>query len=633
MMRFPRRHPAAMLLALGLALSVGLLVRANDRTNDQSGNSASESQQRLLDDVKYLASDELEGRGVGSNGIELAAEHIRRAFAQAGLKVDAVNRGAFQQFAISTGAVLGPLNTLEITGPDGTRLTLTHARDFSAQSFGAAGAFFGELVFCGYGIDAKRAKFDEYEGIDLKGKVALIMRRSPRQTDAHKSPEEGNANLASQGDLRSKVSNAYAHGAAAILFVNDPYTARKDQEQGAADALMAFGYAGHDVMRAIPIMHLSRQSCDQLLGRALKKSLDDLEAAIDADLKPQSALLTGWTAGGVATIERTQAKTSNVIAVLEGEGALAEETLVIGAHYDHVGRGGQGSLAPGSNEIHNGADDNASGTACLIELARRLGARQENKEPRPRRQVVFIAFSGEEIGLKGSERYTQEPVYPLDKTVAMLNLDMVGRMQEDTLTVFGTGSSPIWNEYLDRLAKTHRLKMVYKTEGLGPSDHASFYAKRIPALHFFSGNHADYHRPSDDWDKINPAGMQQIVGVVEELATELAYAAERPEFREAPGSATLTDRGGSRPYFGSIPSFASDQPGYTLSGVSPGGPAEMGGLKAGDRIIQVGSHKIENLDDFDLALRKFSAGEAVAVIIMRGKEKLTFKVTLGKPRG
>jgi len=520
-----------------------------------SGDAVAESEQRLLNDIKYLASDELEGRGVGLKGLDAAADYIRDQFSKAGLAVESVGGGAFQTFTMSTGATLGTHNTLELTGPENKKLTLTPTTDFVTQSYGGAGAFQGELAFCGYGVEAADKNFDEFAGIDLKGKVAIIMRRVPQQGNPHGNFGDTKGAMSQHAELRTKLDHAFSKGAVAVLFVNDPFTGRKELEQankqvanlaqavataavefeaadpkdaekvaaarkklseevakykagkghlgeGEPDTLMKFGYGGHDAIRNIPVMHITRAQCDQVLKAALNKTLAEIESAIDKDLKPQSAVLTGWSAGGVATIERKQAHVKNVIGVLEGSGPLADETVVIGAHYDHVGRGGPGSFVPGSNEVHNGADDNASGTVSLLELARRLGAR---KEKLPRR-LVFIAFTGEEMGLIGSSRYTKEPVFPLEKTIAMLNMDMVGRLQDDKLTVFGTGTSPIWDDMLKRRAKEAHFELSLSPEGMGPSDHQSFFLKQIPVLHFFTGTHGDYHRPSDDWEKINIPG-------------------------------------------------------------------------------------------------------------------------------
>jgi hypothetical protein len=491
--------------------------------------------------------------------------------------------------------------------------------------------------------------------------------------------------VSSHGELRSKLDHAFAKGAVAVLIVNDPYSGRNELEQGKKqvakiaegvadaavefegadpadaekvavakkkladevarykagkghlgssepDTLMKFGYGGHETIRNLPVVHITRAVADQVLKASLNQTLTELETEIDKDLKPHSAILKGWTAGGVVTIERKQAQVKNVVAVLDGAGPHADETVVVGAHYDHVGRGGAGSFVPNSNDVHNGADDNASGTISLLEVARRLTARSE----KPPRRIVFVAFTGEELGLFGSARYVKEPVFPLDKTIAMVNMDMVGRLRDDKLTIFGVGTSPVWDGILTRLGKEAKFTLSLKPEGMGPSDHQSFFMKQIPVLHFFTGTHGDYHRPSDDWEKINIPGTERIVDLVEKLVLELAALPERPKYIAVKGTADISDRPagtGSRPYFGSVPDFGVEKPGYALAGVAPGGPAEKAGLKAGDRIVQLGTHKIENLNDFDEALRKFAPGDTAEVTVMRGEERVTLKVVLDKPRG
>ncbi|MBS0263522.1 MAG: M20/M25/M40 family metallo-hydrolase [Planctomycetes bacterium] len=682
----PEIHTMYMKLRLTIGLFSGVLLALSILAPGYSADAVSESQSRLLTDIKYLASDDLEGRGVGLKGLDSAADYIRDEFGKCGLKLDAVQGGPFQNFTMNTGSVLGPVNTLVINGPVGKTLALTLNTDFTTQSFGGAGAFTGDLVFCGYGIEAADKNYDDFAGIDLKGKVAIIMRRVPQQGLPNAVfPISGRGNVPSHGELRSKLDRAFAKGASGVLFVNDPYSGRQDLEKArkavaelaekvavaavefeAADPtnaeklaaarkklteevanykagkghlsdtepdnLMKFGYFSDEMVRNIPAMHITRAVCDQILKGALNKTLADLEAEIDKEFKPQSVVLAGWNAQGTVSIERKVAPVKNVIAVLEGAGPHADETVVIGAHYDHVGRGGKGSFVPNSNEVHNGADDNASGAVSLLEVARRLSAR---KEKLPRR-IVFIAFTGEEMGLIGSARYTQEPVFPLEKTIAMLNMDMVGRLRDDKLTIFGVGTSPVWEGMINRLAKDDHFELSLKPEGMGPSDHQSFFMKQVPVLHFFTGTHGDYHRPSDDWDKINIPGAERIVNLVEKIAVDVATLPERPEYIAVKGTAQIEERrgeGSSRPYFGSVPDFGGNKPGYLLGGVAPGGPAEKAGLKAGDRIIQLGKSQVENLADFDTALRAFSAGQTVEVVVMRGDERVTVKVLLEKPRG
>jgi hypothetical protein len=639
-----------------------------------------ESQSRLLNDIKFLADDGLQGRGIGTEGLDKAAVFIKDEFAKAGLDVSSVDGGAFHKFQMTTGSVLGKTNTLTFNGPGNKKISLKLGKDFQTCSFGGSAKFAKGIVLCGYGITSKKPAYDDFANVDVKDKIVIIMRRVPQQANP-KGPFGGvHGQLSQHAGLRSKVGNAFGKGAAAVLFVNDPYSIRNDEKKAneavakakdavvkAAEAfdkadakdekktselrtklsqqlrqlksaqkrvtdanfdpLMRFGYGGNGDNRKLPILHITRDACDRLLKEAFKKSLADFSEGIDRNLKPRSMDLITWKAEGETSVTRTETELKNVIGVLEGEGPLADETIVIGAHYDHVGMGGQGSLLPGSKAVHNGADDNASGTVSLIELARRLGTR---KKKLPRR-LVFIAFTAEERGLIGSARYVKNPTFPLDKTVAMFNMDMVGRLRDDKITIFGTGTAKRFKGQIDEAGKKGGFKVTHKPSGFGPSDHSSFYAKKIPVLHFFTGTHGDYHRPSDDWQKINIVGINRISDMIEELVVTTAETKERPQYLEVKRPAAIR-RGGNRPYFGSIPEFGSDQPGYAISGVSKGSPADKGGLKGGDHIIQLGKNKIGNLSDFDLALRKFKAGDAIDIVVMRKGKKVPLKVTLGKPR-
>ncbi len=644
---------------------------------------APEVKTRLTEDLKYLASDELEGRGVGTNGLNMAAEYVSKAFRDAGLDVSKAGGDPYQEFSMTTGAKVGTPNSLKLVGPEGKTIELAIDKDFQVGSFGASGTFNAEIVFGGYAIDSKDDKFQELEGIDLKGKVVIVIRKTPRQTDTHGSFAAQHGGTSRFADLRAKVSNVAGKGAAAILFVNDPYSSRKETEAGkqrikdvaepvvdlaaallAVDAaneaavkeartklteaidkvrkqredeakanrdqLMKFGYGGYNQGQQLPVFHITQAVADELLKASLKKSLTDLEAEIEKDLKPRSAVLPGWKAEGQATVELVKAEVKNVVGVIEGEGPLAEETVVVGAHYDHVGFGGANSLSPNVKEVHNGADDNGSGTVTLMELARRFGARKDKLK----RRLVFIAFTAEELGLIGSDKYCKEPIYPLDKTVAMINMDMVGRLKENKLIIYGTGTSPHWKAELDKVNGPHKFEMMLKPEGFGPSDQSSFYAKKIPVLHFFTGTHPEYHRPGDDWNLINYDGMARIADMVEQVVLDTVQTEEKPQYVEVKGQANpnADTRAGSRPYFGSIPDFGNETPGYALSGVAPGSPADLGGLKGGDVIVEFAKQKISGLDDFDLALRKFKAGEEVEIIVLRKGERVTVKVKLGQPK-
>lgn len=638
-----------------------------------AGDAAVEAKDRLRENVKYLSSDELEGRGIGTQGLTTAGNFIREEFQKLGLAVDRVQGNAYQKFDLISSAKLGDKNSLQFIGPDGKTIDLELGKDCEACSFAGSGEFEGEVVFLGYGIEDGESKYNDFDGIDVTGKVVIVMRRNPQQGNA-KGPFSGHG-TSRHAELRTKLIQANQHKAAAVLFVNDPYGVKqkaesrekslakatadiaaladaylatpeadpkekltaaiakwKTQKDAGAkavdDELLKFGYAGYgDDKPMIPAFHITQAQVNAMLKAALKTSLTDLETEIDQNFKPRSQVITGWKAKGAASVVRVRSDVANVIGILDGTGPKAEETIVIGAHYDHVGRGGANSLSPGSTDVHNGADDNASGTVALLELARRFTARPQ-KLPR---RLMFIAFTAEELGLLGSAKYVKEPIVPLDQTIAMFNMDMVGRLHEDKLTIFGSGTSQRWEPELKALNEQAGFKLTFKPEGFGPSDHSSFYGKKIPVLHFFTNNHPDYHRPTDDWEKLNIEGIERVVTMLEKLIVMTAEKPEKPDYIEVKQAPTA-QRGGTRPYFGTIPDFASEGEGYGISGAAPGSPAEKGGLKDGDRIVALGENKVTGLDDFDLALRKFKAGDEITVTVTRDGKPVVLKVTLEPPR-
>jgi hypothetical protein len=632
---------------------------------------------RLADATRYLASDELEGRGVGTKGLDAAAEYIAAEFKKIGLKTDLFQGTPFQTFKVPTAARLGAENRLALVGPDGKELPLALGDDFNPLALGGSGQLDLPLAFVGYGITAKDLNYDDYAGIDVQGKAVIVLRHEPQQDNPH-SVFDGSRN-SPYAPLSRKISNAYEHGAAAVIFCSTEHGVLKDA-RGAAKhlerAIEALAKAGADFKsreptlaelvdyqqrvaqaaakvaeetetlrrqtdkllsfsstisdgegRDFPVVHCRRRAIDQVLRAALNTDLSTLERRIDEDMAPRSAELAPWRVKGKISIDRQQAEVKNVVGVLEGQGPRADETLVIGAHYDHLGRGGPGSLAPGREEIHNGADDNGSGTAALMEVARRLAGRQEKLF----RRIVFIAFTGEERGLLGSAHYVKNPLFPLEKTIAMLNMDMVGRLRDDKLVVYGTGSSPELEQILVAVNQKHGFELSKQPTGFGPSDQTSFYAKEIPVLHFFTGIHSDYHRPSDDYDKLNVEGMARIVDLVADIAVEVASADKRPQYK-ATGRQASFGGDGDRPYFGSIPEFGQEESGYPLSGVTKDSPAEKAGLKAGDVIVQLGESKIGSLEDFDSALRKHKGGDKVMVTVKRDGQQLKLEVTLDPPR-
>jgi hypothetical protein len=320
-------------------------------------------------------------------------------------------------------------------------------------------------------------------------------------------------------------------------------------------------------------------------------------------------------------------RTQNVVAMISGaDPALAGEAIVIGAHYDHLGRSAAGSLDPEARDaIRNGADDNASGTAAVLELARRFAAHPA------RRSIVVANFSGEELGLLGSQWFVEHSPVPLDSTVAMLNFDMVGRLRNDRLIVYGTGTARELPALVDSANVEPKLKLDRVADGFGPSDHSSFYAKGIPVLHFFTDLHEDYHRATDDYWKIDALGEARVVALAERVARAIA---DRPSkltpLRIAAAPAMSPRRDGSNVYLGTIPDMATgDVRGLKLTGVRANSPADKGGLKAGDVIVQFGGRNVKDLYTYSDALYAHQPGDAVDVVYLRGGERRTTTVTLG----
>jgi hypothetical protein len=321
--------------------------------------------------------------------------------------------------------------------------------------------------------------------------------------------------------------------------------------------------------------------------------------------------------------------TRNVVAVIEGsDPALRSQYVVIGAHYDHLGRSTFGAMDPDRpNEIRNGADDNASGTAAILELARLLAAAP------PRRSILVVAFSGEELGLLGSQYFVEHSPVPLDSVQAMLNFDMVGRLRDDRLIVYGVATASELPEVLETANVAPALRISAVGDGFGPSDQSSFYAKDLPVLHFFTDAHADYHRVSDDADKIDLGGIARVVAFAGRVARELADRPARLTFSRAPvsASAPASSRTGSQVYLGSIPDMgASEVPGLRLSGVRPGSPADSGGLKAGDVVVELGGRAVKDLTTYSEALYAHQPGDRVMIVALRAGQRITTEVTLGK---
>jgi hypothetical protein len=575
-----------------------------------------------LENIKYLSSKEMRGRGTGTPELEKAASYIARKFQEFGLRpVD--GRSYLQAFQVTTNARLGGANRFQVK-EDGQAASLRVRDDFIPFNFSSSGKISGPVVFAGYGITAPEYNYDDYSGLDVKGKVVLVLRHEPQEFD-EKSVFAGKI-YTQHAQFASKASNAKMHGAAGVILMLD-----RANHRGEADELEKFGATAGPMDAGIPFVQVKS---DALLGwfEAAGKDLEDIQDAIDRDLQPQSfAFPDTVQVDASLDIVRAVKTVHNVAGFLPG---TTGEYVIVGAHYDHLGLGEQFSMAPSmAGTIHPGADDNASGTAGIIELARWF-----SKQPQHKRGMLFLGFAGEELGLLGSSYYVNHPPLPLDQAVAMINLDMIGRVRDSKVYIGGVGTGANLREIVDSVKSKYNMNIDYSdTTGYGSSDHTSFTTKQIPVLFFFSGLHGDYHKPSDTWDKIDAPESSKLLQLVGEVAEGLRETAERPKFvRVAPpphgagGAGPVGGGGGYGPVFGSVPDFAEGINGVKFADVRQGTPAAKAGLKAGDILVEFDGKPIQNLYDFTYALRAKKPGDEVKVKVMRDGSPVEASVTLSR---
>ncbi len=593
---------------------------------------AAASEARIAEAVQYLSSDELAGRGLGKKGLTTAAHYIANAFAATNLRTDFWDGLPYQYFNVDNMTALASTanNNLKTQGADGSHTTLEVDKDFQPMSLGGNGSFDGEVAFVGYGISASGPgwSFDEYEGIDVRNKVVIVLRKEPQQADPA-SVFDGTS-TSNYSLFATKIRNAKTRGAKGMLLVNDYVTVNADSEssQGNLDRLPSYDAAGKfEGKIALPTMFISRKVAEALLQQHdANLTLLDLEKSIDRELKPASISLNNIRAAGQVELKQQRLKTANVVTSLEGKGSLASEAIVIGAHYDHVGMGEYGSLAPGVTDIHNGADDNASGTSALLELTKRFAARRDER-PDNYRKIIFIAFSAEERGLLGSKYYVQHPVHEISQTVTMINLDMIGRLGANRVIAYGIGSSPNFNTLVPKHAANASLSVDLQNPAMGPSDHQPFFDLGVPVLHFFTGIHPQYHRPSDDFEKIHTSGIVRITDMVYQIVDELARNAERPAYIRVPGRVNIQIASLEHGSLGVR--LRGDLTNPTISSLEAAGPAEVAGLKVNDQVVAIDQSQVENVPDLLEKMRDFAPKQKVTVTVLRENRKLEIPVILG----
>lgn len=623
----------AILFALLFLVSTGVAQKPQP-TNPLEAN--------LRKHVEYLASDQLEGRKTGETGATTAAGYVVNQFSQfklkPGFKTANAKPSFMQPFPYVEGVTIGEGSFFRIVPANPQQENKLAAGVHYmplANSIGGEIAN-AQLVFGGYGITTQDKKYDDYVDLDANGNVVLVFDGIP---DGASREQFGSFNL------HAKANLAKERGARALIIIakaNDFKT----------DPLSRLNYEPTFGETAIPVIAISREIAAGLFGARNVADLAEIEKWIAMKTNAPPAIRISLANPPKATViakvdlQKKTVDAYNVIGIVEGrDPVLKNEAIVIGAHYDHLGRGGRSSLAANSTDIHHGADDNASGTAAIIELARQFAKEKKNK-----RTLIFMAFGGEEEGLLGSKHYVNNPVWPLDKTIAMINLDMVGRLSEGKLTIGGIGTSErfrslvaIWNgsalgastriqlnsEEAATMVFTPKqalFKLQLSEDGFGPSDHSSFYGKQIPVLFFFTGTHTDYHKPSDTADKVNYDGLTKITNYVSTIAKDVDEHPIRPTYKVAQVAPTTGGRMTFNVSLGTIPSYGDGNDGLTIDGAREGSPAANAGLKAGDKIIKLAGKDVRNISDYMFAMSTMTAGDEYEVVVKRGTETLTMKI-------
>jgi hypothetical protein len=574
----------------------------NEKTVDDKKNITADE---IRDHINFLSSDKLKGRHPGTRGSKQAIRYIEKEWKSSGV-LPAGERGFKQSFIFTSGVYLSGYNRLKI---DELRKTFRVKQDFMPLGFSAVGLVKADVVFAGYGFSTEDSvSWNDYSNIDVNGKWVLVFRGSPDGSSPHSA-------FSDYAPLRKKYMVAKDNNAAGVLFVN-PFN---DDE---LEEFVALRFGPSTTRGPIPAIHISQEVAQQLLPQ--NTSLKNLQDMLDTNRTSVSFDLN-ISVSATISLRIKKSRGTNVLGVVRGDGST-DEIIIIGAHMDHLGLGGEGSgsLRPEEEAIHNGADDNASGTAGLLEMAEKIAFNSEQLK----RDVLFIAFDAEEKGLLGSKYFVDNPNINLENVSAMINMDMVGRLKDSSLTVGGTGTSPMFEPLLDSLQNIHNLNISYSKEGYGPSDHSSFYIKDIPVLFFFTGTHEDYHKPSDDWEKINATGEKIILDLVYDVTKHLGFLDKKPVFTVAGPKERSQNQRGFKVTFGIVPSYSSSGPGLTIDGVRSEGPAEIAGIQSGDIIIEIGGKDIQDIYDYMHRLGDLKKGQRVAVKIKRGEDTLELVVNL-----
>ena len=573
---------------------------------------ATATKSRTRTHVETLASDKLEGRMAGSPGERMAADYIARELSRIGAKPLPGAKDFFQPFAFTAGTKDAG-STLTVMRKGEPPRAFNTTSQVQALSFSDSAEVSGSVVFAGYGLvvpESQNFGYDSYVGLDVKDKVVIVLRYFPEDADT-----KTRAILARYSDLRYKAMAARQRGAKALLVVAGPRS-----PNAGATIPMTFdtALAGSGIVAA----SINGEAGRAIFAAAPEKNLEDVQKSMDTG-NPHA---TGFAIPDVtvtvkAAVQRETQTGRNIASYLPATTpttGVQKPWVALGAHYDHLGRGGHGNSLAGKEEagkIHHGADDNASGSAAVLAIADALA-----QQPR-RRHVLVAWWSAEEIGLIGSTAFVNKPPVPVDQIAAYLNFDMVGRMVDNKLTVQATGSSPVWNRVIEQANVAAGFDLVLQPDPYQPTDVATFNGAAVPSLSFFTSTHTDYHRPGDTADKINYEDLDRVVDFAAAIVQRIADTPEAPQFTKVEQQTETGGRAGVRVFTGTIPDYATNVKGLLLGGVIGGGPAERAGLQKGDVIVEIAGQTIANIYDYTYALELLKIGEPVKIVYMRGAER------------
>ena len=579
----PKRFSRAIFMALlvpGIGIGSSPILAQSQQSCPLPG-ALTQGFQGPMAHVRYLSDDALEGREVSTPGARCSADYIADYFRELGLEGAGPEGSFFQTFQVQMGGVLGSENSLEVNGD-----ALELSSGWVPFGFSGSGTVSASLIYGGPGVSMPGSEDDAYAHLDLTGKIVVV---------------EGSAASNAMANPHFKASVAAGRDAAGIMILLPE-----------GESLPNPGEEMHPGVK-VPAVAIAGELAQEI----------------------RDAAKVGARAELIATVEPRLLEARNVAAMIPGsDPTLAREAMIVGAHYDHLGHGGDGSLAPDERQVHNGADDNASGTAALMEVARILQAAGEH----PARSVLFLAFTGEEKGLWGSAHYVDNPIVPLENTIAMVNMDMVGRLRDNALTVYGTGTADEWPDLLEEVnqAQSQPFTLNSIPDGQGASDHSEFYQADLPVLMLFTNTHSEYHRPEDDWELINAQGLDRISTFAAELVGEVTGSgtieAMAMTFIEGAGSPQMPSSSsgpGNGVYVGGIPDMTPQDFGVRITGTREGSPADKAGLKEGDIIVEFGGKEISDLYAYTYALREHKPGDEVVIVVLRDGERVSLTAILG----